>query len=306
MHFCMDTPPPDWTLLRSLLAVAEAGSLSAAARVLGLSQPTLGRHIRALEANLGQPLFTRAPDGLRQTQAAADLIPHARAMREAAERLALAAAARGEGLAGAVRISASRIVAHHLLPPILARLREKHPEIEIDLSASDASENLMFREADIALRMYRPTEPEVAARHLADLPMGLYAARSYLDRAGRPQTMDDLLALQWVGFDRSDLILRMMARLGVTVGRNFFATRCDDQLVYWNLVRAGCGVGGMQARIGDADPGLERVASFVALPALPVWLTVAEALRAVPHIRLVLNALAQGLRTPLDPAPASR
>jgi len=294
----MDTPPRDWTLLRSLLAVAEAGSLTAAARQIGLSQPTLGRHIRALEAQLGQPLFTRAADGLRPTDAAADLLPHARTMRDAAERLALAAAAQGAGLAGAVRISAARIVAHYHLPPILAGLRARHPEIEIDLTATDATENLMFREADIAVRMYRPVEPELAARHIADLPMALYAARSYLDRAGRPATIEALLRLQWVGFDRSDMILRAMAGLGVTAERSFFATRCDDQLVYWNLVRAGCGVGGMQMRIAEADPAVERVAPFVALPPMPVWLTVAERLRASPRVRLVLDALAEGLRAP--------
>ncbi|MDP1668846.1 LysR family transcriptional regulator [Phaeovulum sp.] len=302
----MNSSTPDWALLRSLLAVADAGSLSAAARALGTSQPTLGRHIRALEAGLGQPLFTRAADGLRPTEAARALVPHARAMREAAERLALTAAAQGAGLGGVVRITASRIVSHHLIPPILARLRHAHPEIEIELTATDTTENLMFGEADIAVRMYRPTEPEVAARHVADLPMGLFAARSYLDRAGRPENMDALLRLDWVGFDRSDMILRLMAGLGVNVGRNFFATRCDDQLVYWNLVRAGCGVGGMQTGIGDADPALERIADFIALPPMPVWLTVAERLRASPRVRLVLEALDEGFRAPLDPARASR
>ncbi|MDP3860289.1 MAG: LysR family transcriptional regulator [Phaeovulum sp.] len=302
----MNSSTPDWALLRSLLAVADAGSLSAAARALGTSQPTLGRHIRALEAGLGQPLFTRAADGLRPTEAARALVPHARAMREAAERLALTAAAQGAGLGGVVRITASRIVSHHLIPPILARLRHAHPEIEIELTATDTTENLMFGEADIAVRMYRPTEPEVAARHVADLPMGLFAARSYLDRAGRPENMDALLRLDWVGFDRSDMILRLMAGLGVNVGRNFFATRCDDQLVYWNLVRAGCGVGGMQTGIGNADPALERIGHFIALPPMPVWLTVAERLRASPRVRLVLEALAEGFRAPLDPARASR
>jgi DNA-binding transcriptional LysR family regulator len=300
----MDTPPPDWTLLRSFLAVAEAGSLSAAARQLGTSQPTLGRHIRALEAALGISLFARAADGLRLTPDGTNLAPHARSMRDAAERLALAAAAQGAAASGTVRITASRVVAHYLLPPILARLRATHPAIEIELVASDATENLMFREADIALRMYRPTEPQVAARHIADLPMALYAARSYLDRAGRPDSLDALLRLQWVGFDRSDLILRTMRDLGISATRDFFATRCDDQLVYWNLVRAGCGVGGMQARIADADPMVERVAAFVELPPMPVWLTVAEPLRTSPRIRLVLEALAAGLRAPLDPAPA--
>jgi len=162
----------------------------------------------------------------------------------------------------------------------------------------------MFREADIAVRMYRPTEHEVAARHVTDLPLGLYGARSYLDRAGRPESIEALMQLAWVGFDRSDLILRTMASQGIKVDRSFFGTRCDDQVVYWNLVRAGCGLGGMQTRVGDADPLVERVAAFVDLPAMPIWLAVAEPLRANPRVRLVLDALAAGFRAPLDPAPA--
>lgn len=293
---------PDWALTRSFLAVVEAGSLSAAARVLNLSQPTLGRHIADLEAALNLTLFTRQPRGLLPTAAAAALLPHARAMRDAAQRLSLAAAGREETLAGTVRITASRIVAHHLLPPILADLRRQEPAIAIELVPSDSSENLLFREADIALRMYRPTQLDIVTRHLCDQPMGLYAATSYLDRHGRPGTIDDLLALDIVGFDRSDLQLRLMRGLGLTLHREDFRTRCDDQLVYWNLVRAGCGVGGMQRLIADADPGVERIASFVPLPSLPVWLTAPEALRQSPRIRRVFDHLARNFPAAAPPS----
>lgn len=286
---------PDWTLTRSFLAVAESGSLSAAARALNLSQPTLGRHIAELELRLNLTLFTRQPRGLAPTEAAATLIPHARAMRDAAAKLSLAAAGRAETLAGTVRITASRIVAHHLLPPILADLRRSEPAIALELVPSDSSENLLFREADIALRMYRPTQLDILTRHLCDLPMGLYAAKTYLDRRGRPETLADLLDHEIVGFDRSDLMLRMMRGLGVERHREDFMTRCDDQLVYWNLVRAGCGIGGMQCLIGDADASVERIARFIALPALPVWLTAPEALRHSPRIRRIFDHLAAAI-----------
>ena len=284
--------PPDWTLYRSFLSVAETGSLSAAARSLHLSQPTLGRHIADLEAALHTTLFTRATRGLVLTDAGAAMVPSARAMRDAAAQLALLAAGREQGLQGTVRLTASRMVSHHLLPPMLADLRLREPGIEIELVPSDSSENLLFREADIALRMYRPTQSDVVTRHLCDLPMAIYAAKALLDRHGRPDSVDALLALDFVGFDRDDLMQRMFAALGIARRREDFKLRCDDQLVYWNLVRAGCGVGAAQRVIGDADPGVERIADFVPIPPLQVWLTAPEALRQNPRIRRVLDHLA--------------
>lgn len=287
---------PDWTLLRSALAVARHGSLSAAARALGLSQPTLGRHIEALELCLSVTLFTRMAAGLSLTPAGHDMLEPLAAMEAAAARLALIAAGRQEAVQGTVRITASRIVSHHILPPILVALRRSEPEIEIELAPSDSSENLLFREADIALRMYRPTQGDLIAAHVADLPMALYAAKSYLGIRPRPQTASDLKAFDFVGFDRSDLMLRLMAQQGMLAQREDFRLRCDDQVVYWNLVRAVGGIGGMQRIIGDADPDLERIADFVAMPTLPVWLTAVPSLRATPRIRRVYDHLAAALR----------
>ncbi len=297
---------PDWTLWRSFLQVAETGSLSAAARLTGASQPTVGRHIKALEAALSVTLFTRAARGLELTEAGADLVAPARRMAAAAAELALAAAGRVEALSGTVRITASRIVSHHVLPGILAALRRGEPEIEIELLPTDTTENLLFREADIAVRMYRPTEPDLIATHVADLATGLYAAKSFLDRVGRPTTEPALLALDFVGFLTSDQIVRAMAGLGIARRLSDFPVRCDDQVIYWNLVRAGCGIGGAQRSIGDADPLVERIAGFVDLPAQPVWLTAPEALRHSPRIRRVYDHLATAFRAlpHLDPAAA--
>lgn len=295
---------PDWTLLRSFLAVAETGSLSGAARALGLSQPTLGRHIAEIEAALNVTLFARTARGLALSVAGTALAPHARAMKAAAQALSLAAAGLDADISGTVRITASQIMATYILPAILADLRVREPQIEIELVPSDTTENLMLREADIAVRMFRPTQLDLITRHIMDLPLGLYAAKTFLDRVGRPATPDAVLALDLIGFDRSDLMLRMLSGLGVSRTRGDFPVRCDDQVVYWNLVRAGCGIGGMQCLVGDADPLVERVAPFVTLPALPVWLTAAEALRQSPRIRRVFNHLTQGFQAlrGLDPA----
>lgn len=291
----MDMNQLDWSLLQSFVRVARAGSLSAAARENGVSQPTLGRHIRALEAALDQPLFTRTATGQVLTAMGARLLEHASAMEGAAARIALAAAGSSARLEGTVRITASRVVAYYHLPPVLAGLRAAEPGIQIDLVASDAAENLLFREADIALRMFRPESGDLLAQKITEIPLGLYAARSYLDRVGHPATPEALMALDFVGYDRSDLILQMMAANGFPVTREFFALRCEDQLVNWALVCAGCGVGGFQRAIGDADPRVERIAPFIRLPVLPVWLVIPEALRHVPRIARVRQALAEGL-----------
>lgn len=283
---------PDWTLIRSFLAVAEAGSLSAAARATGVSQPTLGRHIQAIEAALDLTLVTRTAQGQALTEAGQALLPAARAMRAAAAELALTARGRAAGIEGSVRITASRVVSHVILPPILARLRAEEPGLQIDLVPSDTTENLLFGEADIALRMYRPTQPDLVARHVGDLPLGLYGATAYLDRRGRPGSAGDLLQHDFVGQDRMDQIIRVMRMLGMEVTRDFFPMRCDDPLTYVELVRAGCGLGGILRAVGDPDPGLERIDVISGLPSLPVWLTAAPRLRQSPRLRRVWDALA--------------
>lgn len=282
----------DWTLLQSFAAVAETGSLSAAARRLGQSQPTIGRHVRTLEEALGVELFTRVPKGLVPTEAGRGLIAPAEQMREAAARLQLAAEGQDAGLAGTVRITASVVVSHFILPPIIADIRRAHPEIQVELVPSDSSENLLFREADIALRMYRPTQLDIVTVHAADQQLGLYAATSFLDRVGRPETVEQAMALDFVGFDADDTIIRAMRAGGLEVSRGFFSVRSDDQAAYWQLVRAGCGIGGMQVMIGEAEPGVERVLPDLRLPPLPIWLAAPAALRHTPRIRLVWDMLA--------------
>ena len=291
----MDSAAPDWSLLHSFLAVAEAGSLSAAARATAQSQPTLGRHIKLLEAQLGITLFRRVPTGLVATEAALPLVDAARAMAGQAARLTRMAEGRQEGLKGTVRITASRILSQYTLPAILARLRDAEPEIQIELVPSDTSENLLFREADIALRMYRPEQLDIIARHVADLPIGLYAAKTYLQKHGVPRNTEDLRRHAFVGYDRDERILRMMRALGFEVTRDFFAVRCDDQTVHWELTRAGCGIGGAQIQIAKDDPLLERVLPDLALPALPLWLAAPQALRTNPRIRRVWDFLAEAL-----------
>ena len=289
------TPPFDWSLVQAFLAVAETGSLSAAARRLGASQPTVGRQISAMEDALSATLFRRQPRGMALTEAGLSLVEPARAMRDAAGRLSLAAAGEADTLAGTVRITASIFTAHHVLPPLLAELRAVTPEIAIELVASDSADNLLFREADIALRMFRPDQLDIVTRHLGDMNVGLFGAKTYLDRAGRPRTMEELQAHDFVGYDASELIIREMRRGGWAVDRDWFPVRCDHQTAYWELVRAGCGLGFAQAPTARADPRVEEIPLPLPIPPLPVWLAAHEKMRRTARIRRVWGHLADRL-----------
>ncbi|MEY8840608.1 LysR family transcriptional regulator, partial [Cribrihabitans sp. XS_ASV171] len=244
----------DWSLVQSFLAVAETGSLSAAARRTGRSQPTLGRQIQAFEDALGVVVFERHARGLRLSEAGRDILPMARQMRDAMQELSLSAAGRSERLEGAVRITASVFASHHLLPPILAEIRHAEPAIQLELVPTDSSENLLYREADIAVRMYPPRQVDIVAQHIRDLALAPFAATSYLDRHGRPKTVEDLMRHDIVGFDTSDLIIATMRQMGFEAERENFPVRCDSQTTYWELVRAGCGIGFCQCSVARHDP----------------------------------------------------
>lgn len=287
----------DWSLIQSFLAVAETGSLSAAARLLSRSQPTLGRHIKTLERALSATLFDRHPKGLSLTAAGAELLPLARQMRETMSEIAIRTAGRDSRLAGTVRVTSSVFVAHYVLPGILARIRQAEPQIQIDLVPSDDSENLLFRQADLAVRMYEPEQLDIVCQHVCDTEIAAFAAHSYIERAGWPETAEDLRQHDLIGYDRSDLMLRTMADLGISGDREMFAIRCDNQSAYWELVRAGCGVGFSQAIVGRNDPSVTELHLGIDVPALPVWLAAHQAMRQTPRIRKVWDMLFDELRS---------
>jgi DNA-binding transcriptional LysR family regulator len=290
----------DWSLLQAFTAVAETGSLSAAARQLGHSQPTLGRQVAKVEAVLGTALFTRQPRGLALNEAGAALYPLALEMQDAARRLALIAAGQSQSLKGTVRITASKVFAHYTLPPILAAIRRKEPDIQLELAPSDSTENLLFREADIAIRMFRPTQEDVVARKLGEMKTGLFAHKSYIKRRGLPQTFADFARHDMIGLDRNPLIINAMRALGIPRTREDFPLRCDDQATYWELAKAGCGIGATQFRLGAAAKDMVQVLPDLPLTNLPVWLVAAKALRQTPRIRRVYDLLAKAIKPLCD------
>lgn len=285
----------DWTLVQAFVAVAEQGSLSGGARVLASSQPTMSRHIAALEAALDIRLFDRTGTGLEITPAGVELLEHAQSMKHAAGRFHLAAGGQTSRIAGPVRITASEIVSTYILPSVLTELRQTEPEIVIELVPSDRSENLLQREADIAVRMYRPTQSDVITRKVGDLTLGIFASHDYLARKGEPHTFDEFMTHDVIGYDKSDQMIDGFAAAGHKVGRDFFAFRCDNQVVCWEMVVAGFGVGFNQLKIGLTDDRVKRLLPNIDLPSLPVWLTAHAELKTSRRVRRVYDFLADRL-----------
>lgn len=291
----MNISGPDWTLWRSFAAVVEAGTLSAAARALGLSQPTIGRHIETLEASLGLSLFDRQLRGLRPTDAALRLYEPVHLARQALAEAELIAEGRSDALSGTVRLTASEVTAHYVLPPMLAGLRRSFPDLAIELVPSDSAENLLLREADIAVRMFRPTQLDLVTRHLGTIPVVACAHEDYLARRGVPTRKEDLLDHDLIGFDRSDLLLAAAARMGFTLGREDFCVRTDSQTAAWSLIGAGLGIGFAQLGLVQSTPGLRRLLPDLNPPGLEVWLTTHRELFTSRRIRAIYDQLAEAL-----------
>lgn len=286
----------DWNLIRSFLMVADTGTLGRSAKNLGLSQPTLGRHITELEAHMGLVLFIRGRGGMTLTDAGLTLVEDARQMSADAEKFLLKAAGRQTVLRGSVRIAASNVVAAYLLPSILSQFRDAEPDIDIELVASDQVENLLSRDADIALRMVQPTQADLIARKITDVGMGTFATTGYLERFGTPRTTSELISHRLIGYDRSDLIIKEMANLGLDASRDMFAFRTDSQGAYWELVKSGAGIGFGAVYLAGKSPDLVRLVPDLKLPSLPMWLVSHQELKTNLRIRRAADFLYESLR----------
>jgi DNA-binding transcriptional LysR family regulator len=274
---------------------------------LGVSQPTIGRHIEALETELGLTLFERTLSGLRPTEAALRLYePVRQAQARLAEASILAAGAQKEP-GGTVRITASEMISCYVLPEILLSIRALHPSIAIEIAPSDSADNLLMREADIAVRMFRPTQLELVTKHLGEIPIVAVAHESYLARRGTPKSLDELWDHDMLGFDRSDaVLLHARATLGVTLTRDQFMLRSDDQPALWEMTKAGLGIGFGQKNLALKTAGVRVLPVDLKIPALPVWLTTHRELFTSHRIRAIYDALAEGLHTYITGKPTAR
>jgi DNA-binding transcriptional LysR family regulator len=291
----MAAQDPGWELYRSFLAVLREGSLSAAARSLGLTQPTIGRHVRELETALKTALFTRSQHGLAPTEAAFALEPHADAMAGAAAALLRAVSGRAAQAQGVVRIAASEIIGAEVLPPILADFRRAHPGVVVELSLSDRMADLLRRDADIAVRMARPTQGSLVAKHIGRVALGMHAHRHYLAAHGRPAGMGDLAQHALIGYDRETESLRALRRIGLDLRREDFAFRADSHLAQLAAIRAGVGIGVCQRPLARRDPDLVHVLPDAFAMSLEMWLAMHQDLRASRAMRAMFDHLAAAL-----------
>ena len=285
----------DWTLVRSFLAALEHGSLLGAARALKSSQPTIGRHIAELESQLGVALFERTGRGLTPLDMALRLADSARAMEAGAHQLQRSVSSLDEAVSGTVRITASQTVACVLLPPLLSRLQQKLPGIQIELVSSNEVSNLLRREADIAVRMVQPDQASLVATRIGKVSIGTYAHRDYLKRAGTPRTPPELLAHALIGSDKNEDILRGFAAMGYPVTREQFSFRTDDLMAHWHAVRSGLGVGFIADYLARTDAGVVAVLPMLKIPSIPVWLAVHREIRTSKRIRAVYDFLGDAI-----------
>ena len=282
----------DWTLVQSFLAALDQGSLLGAARVLNSSQPTIGRHIAELESQLGVVLFERGGRGLKPLAMALKLADTARSMQASALQLQRSVTSQNDAVEGTVRITASQTVACVMLPPLIGRMQQQLPGIQIELVSSNEVSNLLRREADIAVRMVQPDQNSLIAKRIGKMSIGTYAHRDYLKRAGTPKEPSELLSHALIGGDKNQDIIRGFAAMGYPVKREQFSFRSDDLMAHWHAVKSGVGIGFIADYVARTDPHVVALLPMLKIPALPVWLAVHREIRTSKRIRAVYDFLA--------------
>ncbi|MBU4527193.1 MAG: LysR family transcriptional regulator [Hoeflea sp.] len=291
----MDRFSLDWGHYRTFLAILKEGSQSGAARTLGLTQPTVGRHLDALEQAAGKPLFLRSHQGLAPTETALAMRAYAETMASSAAALARAASGDAASPEGTVRISASEVIGLEVLPPILADLQDRYPLLAIELSLSDAVEDLLTQQADIAVRMVEPTQGALLSRRIGGIPLGMFAHRRYLERHGTPETVEDLFSHRAIGFERQLAYVRDLLKDRPDIAGLHFSFRTDSNAAQLAMIRAGGGIGMCQVGLAARDPDLVRLFADRIELQLMTWLVMHEDLRTAPRCRVAFDALAEGL-----------
>ena len=294
MHICMDwrSTKFDWNRARAFLVTAEEGSLAAAARSLGMAQPTLGRQVAALEREIGVDLFTRRGRGLELTPNGIKLLAHVRLMGEAASRFSLSASGKSEFIEGNVCITASELLSAFVLPPMIQTLRDMEPGIEIEINATNEERDLNRREADIAIRNFRPTQPELITRKLGSVRGHLYAAKSYLQQLGNPQSMAELNKASYIDIEKPGRLLALLNAQGFNLSQQNFPVISNSHIVQWELVKLGAAITATVEDIGDNEPLVERLVVPGLSPIeMDLWIVTHNELRTSRRIRRVFDFL---------------
>ena len=285
-----------WDDQRIFLAVLEAGSLSGAARRLGLSHPTVRARIEALEQGLGTVLFTRSANGLTPTGTAEALREPARRMAMASDLFVRQASAPDGEATGVVRISVPDFMGIEVVPPLLLPLRQSHPGIRIELSLSNAPADLLAEEVDVAVRTVAPRQEALVALKVAAIPLGMFAAPGYAERRGLPLSFAELLQHDLIGPDRDRADLELAGKLGPGFSPSRLVLRTDSHPAQLAAARAGLGIAVVQVPVGEADARLLRVLPDLVVGTIDTWIVAHENLARLPRVRAVFDALAAGFR----------
>lgn len=291
----------DWNRAKAFLVTAEVGSFTAAAASLGLSQPTLSRQVSALETELGVALFEHEGRGIVLTPSGVALAEHVRAMGEAAMQLSIAATGRSQCIEGSVCITTSEIAAAYILPAIIQKLRRKAPKVRIELIASNSTTDLRRREADIAVRFFRPTHPDLIVKKVAEITGRLYASEAYLADIGNPKKLQELDQAEYIEFSESDTITQSLKSIGLNPRASQFPIMTESRVVHWELAKTGLGIAAMPEIIGDNEPLVKRVLPSLMLGRGEVWLASHRELKTSRRVRLVFGFLADELARALAP-----
>lgn len=279
----------DWSWLQSFLMVAQSGSFSEAARHLDVSQPTVSRHVRALEGLWGRPLFVRHNRGIELTDAGQRLLAGSRGLANSVATLLRHKDSEGEDPAGTVRVSVNEPLGLYILPSWVTKLRNAHPRIQLELSIDNSSADLTRHEADLAVRMYRPQQQSLVAKKIADSELGLYAHERYLQRHGEPRAVEDLERHTFTGLDRDPQWAPLLRRLGLRAGA--FALRSDSLAFHVQALLAGVAVVSTHVSFAERHSELRRVLPEVEFLPLEVWVVMHEELRADPTVSAVFRSL---------------
>lgn len=297
----MNISDVDWNLLKSFLAIMEAGSVLGAAKKIGGNQPTLSRHIAELEEKLGVVLFERTARGLKPTAIAHLIFPSVHEMALSSQKIAFSIMQSNQSLRGVVRISCSQVMATFLMPPLMIEFRKIHPDIKIDLVSTNHISNLLNREADIALRFIRPEQHSLIAKKLCDLHFGAYATKNYLSSIGveidksRYLTLSEIFQFDVIGLDKEMSLIDVLSASGLQVEKEMFAFKTDDHVAGIHLVSHGGGIGFMPKYVASQFEQMQSVLDDTLQQSLPMWLVTHREIRDAPLIRLVYDFLGEAI-----------
>lgn len=286
----------DWQWWQFFLEIAEHGSLSKAASGLKISQPTLSRHLVAMEKELGHLLFERSSQGLTLTPFAGSLVEEGKVMQSSARRLQRISQGQDKQLQGRVRLSVNEMMAQYYIPILLPKFMQLYPEVFVEVEVTNKASSIDKRDADIAIRMFKPRQLDLIAQYLNELELGLFASKTYLRNNGTPKTVKQLFDEKHclLGFDRDQKFIEGGRQLGFDIKNEQFSFRSDSIALQFELAKQNAGIVATHKNLAIKQ-GLQLLAIDIKLPSLPIYLVCHRDIHHNPRIRVMMSYLAKNL-----------